>query len=498
MKDNNQLDELFRSKLGGFEQEPPAYIWSRIQEQQAGSKRRLFFFYLKGAGIAATILLAFLLGWQLQREPDQTIPILTEGAMHKTVVPDLTSAQHKPVEAAVEQSLDNEKHALPNQKNEVYGATINKTPVNIHERNSSERPLSREDEMIAVLKPASKSKENLTNSEIRKQETEQVHLLQLLNIQLDKSFSRQAQLAEMKKKMQDTSSFVLDPVELAVVAENARLVAQNNVEDQSGSWQLSAMVAPGYAVNQGSQSHNYESSMAYSASTEDLNLSGGITIEYKTHKRWSVQSGVYYNKLGQTSTNHVSNSEMSYDSPAPGVPTVGADLSSAYYSTAVKVTSGQMQMNTAAGVVEIDNLPANARLSNGFESLTTSDGILLTETDFEQRFEYIEIPLVFRYQLIDAVVDMQLLGGFNTSVLVANNAYARSEYGRERIGETRDMNAVNYSTSFGFGLGYGLSDKISIRVEPQLKYFLGSLNNNSEVDYKPYTIGIYTGLSYQF
>ena len=495
MKDNNQLDELFRSKLGGFEQEPPAYIWSRIQEQQAGSKRRLLFFYLKGAGIAATILLAFLLGWQLQHEPHKTTPVLTEGQMHKTEVPDLTNTQNQPVETEVEQSLSKETHAVPNPKNEVYAATINKAPVNIHERNSSESP---EDEVIAALELAKENKENLTNSEIRKQETEQFHLLQLLNIQLDKSFNRQAQLAEMKKEMQDTSSIALNPLELTVVAENARLVAQNNVEDQSGSWQLSAMVAPGYAVNQGSQSHNYESSMAYSASTEDLNLSGGITIEYKNHKRWSVQSGVYYNKLGQTSTNHASNSEMSYDSPAPGAPTVGADLSSAYYNTVVKVASGQMQMNTAAGVVEIDNLPTNARLSNSFESLTTSDGILLTETDFEQRFEYIEVPLIFRYQLIDAVIDMQLLGGFNASVLVANNAYARSEYGRERIGETRDMNSVNYSTSFGFGLGYGLSDKISIRVEPQLKYFLGSLNNNSEVDYKPYTIGIYTGLSYQF
>jgi hypothetical protein len=100
--------------------------------------------------------------------------------------------------------------------------------------------------------------------------------------------------------------------------------------------------------------------------------------------------------------------------------------------------------------------------------------------------------------LIDADFDLQLMGGFSTSVLVANNAYAKDLAGSERIGETRDMNTFNYGTNIGFGVGYGITNKISIRVEPQFKYFLGSLSNNSNINFKPYTIGVYTGLTYEF
>ena len=100
--------------------------------------------------------------------------------------------------------------------------------------------------------------------------------------------------------------------------------------------------------------------------------------------------------------------------------------------------------------------------------------------------------------MIDSKIDVNLLGGFSSNVLVSNNAYLENSLGRERIGETRDMNKVSYSTTFGVGFGYGISNRISMHLEPQVKYFLGSLNSNSELSFKPYTIGIYTGLSYKF
>jgi len=50
----------------------------------------------------------------------------------------------------------------------------------------------------------------------------------------------------------------------------------------------------------------------------------------------------------------------------------------------------------------------------------------------------------------------------------------------------------------GMGFKYGLSRRISLNVEPRIKYYLNSLNSNSSVTYKPYTIGVFTGLSYEF
>ncbi len=496
IKDNNQLDDLFRSKLNDFEQEPPAYVWSRIQEQQQRKKRRAVYFYLKGAGVAAAVLLAFLLGWQLQQQPGEVAPVLTDHLVQseeKTSEPKLsdstintnektpTTRENSSVQQPVEPVFDESGREKP--------ATEKPDPIESNSDNTIEFQFTANADASShegQLEPDS--------SENRKQEPIRLQLLRLLNLELDDSFKEQTQLADLRRKQRETTS-QLDMLEQKQMEENARLLAANRMDKQPAGWQLGAMLTPGVSVSQSSQNQEYASSMAIPDSKEKLQLGGGISVEYKTQKRWSVQSGVYYSKLGQTSSNQPFQPEGLSSDVVSGEP---LRSESAYFNTAVAVKSGEVLLNTAAGVVAIDQLPTNARLSNGFESLAAGDEILLTQTEFEQNFEYIEIPLILRYQLIDATFDLQLLGGLNTSILVGNNAYANSEYGNERIGETRDMNAVNYSTSFGFGIGYSISDKISLRVEPQLKYFLGSLNSNSSVNFKPYTIGVYTGLSYEF
>jgi len=495
IKDNKQLDDLFRSKLNDFEQEPPAYVWSRIQEQQAGKKRRMVYFYLKGAGVAAALLLAFLLGWQWQQPSGEMTPALTERQVPSTE--QMSRAESAGFQADANEQADavTELREAQSQNQLVLSENSNK------KTSESQLPISHnkghtDDFQLTANADASSHERQLEagSSENRKQETQQFQLLRLLHLELDDSFKEQTQLVDLRRKQHENNN-ELNVLEQKQIEENARLLAANRMDEQSAGWQLGAMLTPGVSVSQSSQSQAYSSSMAIPESKDKLQMGGGISVEYKTQKRWSIQSGVYYSKLEQTSSN------QSFLSGHANADFIGGEAirgEVAYFNTAVAVKSGEMLMNTAAGVVAIDRLPTNAVLSSGFESLAADDGILLTQTEFEQNFEYIEIPLILRYQLIDATFDLQLLGGFNTSVLVGNNAYANSQYGNERIGETRDMNAVNYSTSFGVGLGYGISDRISLRVEPQLKYFLGSLNSNANVNFKPYTIGIYTGLSYQF
>lgn len=494
IKDNNQLDDLFRSKLNDFEQEPPAYVWSRIREQQVGKKRRLVFFYLKGAGVAAAVLLAFLFGWQLQQQPKELAPVLTDHQVQsdeKTSLPESSDS-----------ATDTNEGRLPIQENaSAEQPAVLAFAEGGREKTEADQPEAIDSnnaikfQLIANADASShESQLETESSEDRNPETRQFQLLRLLHLELDDSFKERSQLADLRRKQRKTVS-ALNMLEQKQMEENARLLAANRMDKQPAGWQVGAMLTPGVSVSQSSQSQEYASSMAIPGSKDKLQMGGGISVEYKTQKRWSVQSGVYYSKLGQTSSNQAFRPEGLYSDVVSDGAMRGE---AAYFNTAVAVKSGEMLMNTAAGVVAIDQLPTNAKLSNGFESMAANDGILLTQTEFEQNFEYIEIPLILRYQLIDATFDLQVLGGLNTSVLVGNNAYANSQYGNERIGETRDMNAVNYSTSFGFGLGYGLSDKISLRVEPQLKYFLGSLNSNANVNFKPYTIGVYTGLSYQF
>lgn len=494
-KNNNQIDELFRSKLEHFEQEPPAYVWNRIREQQVGDKRRVLFRYLKGTGVAAAVLLAFFLGWQMQHRDGELAPVLSDRQVPASEQEINTTPGDSERETEPETGI-----AIPQEPAEpVYAQEVAKPNVPVDRETGGVE----KNELNSAATPAFVSgadlfaQENASATEALIRSTEDaksLRLLDLLKLELDDSFDQQTALVEMNKKQRENAS-ELNLLDQYRMQENARMLAMNQQAGEEQGWTLGAMLTPGMAVNQGSQSQSYSRNMTVANSKDHFQMGGGLAVEYKTKKRWSIQSGVYYSKLEQTSSNQVfqpagiSNDVVSGES-AKGDP--------AYFNTTVAVRAGEMLMNTAAGVISIDRLPTNAKLSNGFESFAASDGILLTETEFEQNFEYIEIPFLLRYQLIDAAFDLQVLGGFSTSVLVGNNAYANSQFGNERIGETRDMNRFNYSTTIGLGLGYGISNKISLRVEPQLRYFLGSLNSNPDVDFKPYTIGVGTGLSYRF
>ena len=91
-----------------------------------------------------------------------------------------------------------------------------------------------------------------------------------------------------------------------------------------------------------------------------------------------------------------------------------------------------------------------------------------------------------------------MLGGFSSNLLVGNETFMENSSGKSSAGKTKDMETLNYSGTLGVGLKYSLSKSIFLNVEPRIKYYLNSLNSNSEVSYKPYTIGVYTGLSYEF
>ena len=169
-----------------------------------------------------------------------------------------------------------------------------------------------------------------------------------------------------------------------------------------------------------------------------------------------------------------------------------------YYNNKVhREPTGQMVMNGSAGVIEIERLPSSVRVSASLES-TEKNQMLLTSDDFEQRFEYVEVPLFVRYKLVDKTWNMHMLGGFSANMLVGNEVFINDGDGRSYVGKTKDMSRMNYSTSIGFGMGYRLTDKIQLNIEPQLKYYLRSLSDNPDVHFKPYSIGVYTGVSYRF
>jgi hypothetical protein len=118
--------------------------------------------------------------------------------------------------------------------------------------------------------------------------------------------------------------------------------------------------------------------------------------------------------------------------------------------------------------------------------------------DLQQHAGYLEIPLIVRYRIIDHRVGLHVLGGVNTNVLMTNNASLVDNKTVVARGKTEGLNTFTFSSSLGLGMSYAISERFNVSVEPTMKFQLNSLNSENYYDARPYTVGIFTGLTYNF
>lgn len=466
MKKDKNLDELFRDKLLNYEQEPPAYLLESILDASSGARRKRRIIYWRVAGIAAAVLLAFVAGWQLsvRNIQDMTQPVVVSNQQSEEV-------GVKPEQTAV----------APNQSSEISLAQL--------ARNEGLKESGKSDEMTPVKSVASTtlvaesgkrfSGENDSFSILKPMK----RLSKLLE-RIDHSGNN---LQEGKLLAQvSREDWTIDQ---QIMEQNKQTMAAMSTEKNKGRWLIGAQVSPGYSVERSKHTQVYASNMVNASAESPVEVGGGVSVEYKPGKRWSVQSGIYYSGVEQSSGNssYLSNHEF-----------LTADRGAEYFNAPVNIASSRMMMNTTAGVIEFKNIPEGLVLGTAIEEKAMYSAVVVSDAEFIQNFDYIEIPLYLRYTLLDSKFGIEMLGGFSSNVLVGNETFMDSQYGKNLIGKTQDMQTLNYSGTLGVGFKYSLSRRLYLNLEPRVKYYLNSLNTNSEVTYKPYTIGVFTGLSYEF
>ncbi|HYQ59260.1 MAG TPA: outer membrane beta-barrel protein, partial [Draconibacterium sp.] len=166
----------------------------------------------------------------------------------------------------------------------------------------------------------------------------------------------------------------------------------------------------------------------------------------------------------------------------------------------VRTGSNGIAMNSTAGVINMKTPPSGANITASLESATGDAvaNVLYAEGEFSQVFEFVEVPLYLRYSLLDKKFGIEVLGGVNAGFVIGNNAYLDNDYGVQNIGSTADISTLNFSGTLGVGVNYELGKHFSFALEPRLNYYLNSINSNPDVDYRPYRIGVYTGVYYEF
>lgn len=473
MRKDKNLDELFRDKLLNYEQEPPAYILDNVLAGVAGARRKRKIVFWRMAGVAAALLLAFVAGWQFSMNEGKEIkqpmiasqPMIAEPAVEtkEAAMVAQNNGDKIPSESGIASlASDNKSKEIGNT---TTGSIVGRTAMR------QETALSGATDESTLLKPLK-------------------GLYRLLKF--DTESDNSLQISKLNRVAAESARKSIDQ---QIMEQNQQLILSQNESEKKGRWLVGAQVSPEYNVSRSSHSQVYASNMI-SASSNPVDLGGGISVEFKKGKRWSLQSGVYYSGMGQSSGNSsYSNRNMSASKD------LSSNLGQEYFNAAVNIDSksSKMMMNSTAGVIEFSGVPAGIVLGTNLEEKAlVSSAVVVSDTRFIQNFEYIEIPLYLRYTLIDSRFDVDMLGGISSNMLVGNQTFMESNAGKSLIGSTKDMEAMNYSGTLGIGLKYGLSKRIYLNVEPRVKYYLNSLNSNSSVTYKPYTIGVFTGLSYEF
>lgn len=452
---DDRWDELLRNKLEPYSAAPPDRVWQGIRAKMPPEKTSGKVVYLRWVLAAAAVVLALITGVLLIDNSVETQPGMADQNKTVPVTPEYVNPGSEPRIAEAVQV----------------------------------QPLAEQDETVAVsLSPAARG----IAARVAPVETPRIQgempFIQSIRSLLSVGPANNAPGRQLQHIVQADHLSESDRMIIAANADSREV----NVSDQDQGWKVGLHLSPGYSSHTASYDDAYARSMTYSGDRDQTNLGGGFSVQYKTNSRWRVESGVYYSKTGGSSGNSFQvNAGRADYAAAPS----GAEK---YFNTGVSLQQGQLAMNSMAGVIKFSHTPSNTEMIAMPETLFGMTTAMLTPGEFSQEFDFVEIPLYARFLVLDSQFDVELIGGLSTNFTVGNHVYMESNSGRERVGSTQDISAVNFSGTAGVGIIYALGKNISVSMEPRINYYLNSLNHSGNVNFRPWRAGIFTGLSYEF
>ena len=242
-----------------------------------------------------------------------------------------------------------------------------------------------------------------------------------------------------------------------------------------GKWSVGPSVAPVYynASGNGSPIH---SDFVSNTKSGNLNLSYGLTVGYDLGKKLKIRSGVHKVNYGYDTNDVVFSSSLRA-------------------STSDKFANIDYSQNSETIVVQSKKSAANTILSSKEIAMGATPAL---DGKMVQQLGYIEVPLELNYALVERKFGLDLIGGVSSLFLVDNSVLLESnEHLITEMGEANNVNSLNFSANFGMGLNYRFATRFQINVEPIFKYQLNTFSNTSG-NFRPYSIGVYSGIRYKF
>lgn len=426
---SNHIDDLFKKALLNQESQPPAHLWEKIEKQLDKRRRIVAGWWLRGVSAAAVVAVIFSV-WQLKNQDsiDQManytpINMPAQMPVDTVITPVETPAKDNIVLAFAQTP------SIAKVTEKAIVSPVDADPARIRE-------------MVASGIPTIFPQQSLKIKTIR------YNFIPLTSKEALKNNE------EYQVLLKNESSAKEDGEKIKIA--------------------LSGHFTPTYSS--GNYSSSVKNARGYSYSDNQmegiLNAGGGLKLSINTSKRLSFQTGVFYSRMGQQTTENT-----------------GGPRTAAF----------SIDDHTPRFATPLGNIKTQKR-AIAYRSAEASvlNSIANTDETLEQTFGTVEVPLYVRYKLNDNKIQFSVIGGFSGNIVVNNKVYLKTGNDKELLGSTEDIRNFNMSTDWGLGVEYPVSSKIKVMIEPGFKYYLQSLSRNDNIDFKPYMFTFSTGIGIEF
>ncbi len=504
-----KIDNLFLAKLKDFGEVPDEKVWKAIVTSldQKKKTRRVIPIWWRLGGVAALLAIVFYLTDPLSDTEGDTIitdtpqveendgtlrdsfevpetadekvatsPENTEsGTKEDQQTPSLNTSPQDTGENAQLAGTDKGTNEKETQVANVKGSARNKTTQiaatdTQKDISKNQVPVDRDKNVVAMTEGRTKNDPDSVGENTPVEEKGKDGLPVESNL---KNPSRTEGIAEAQGQKEENTAEEANKksiFEAIAEQEEETLVTEN----KGGKWSVGPNVAPVFfdSFGEGSPIH---SSFASNSKSGNLNLSYGLSVSYELSKKLSVRTGVHRVDYGYDTD------EILFSSSIDG--STNDIIDNINYAQASR---NLVVQSKADG--NLDFASANLEFAADVPSV---DGRMV------QEFGYLEVPLELNYALVDKKVGVNIVGGVSSLFLVDNSITLVGNGLSTEVGEANNLNSVNFSTNIGFGINYKFNPKVQLNVEPVFKYQLNTFSETAG-SFRPFSIGVYSGLNFKF
>jgi hypothetical protein len=448
MGTKKDIGKLLNEQLSGFSKAPHDKVWANIEAELKKSKRRIFPFWLifLGAGLlilSTASIIVYNNYVSTQQEQLDTDSINNTTIDQKMANPTLETKTNKLVtpqnDSIVNRSIvstNDANQTLKISKKQNSGSTSTSTANKLS--NSKGNPNNN-------FKNNNNSKKALKDSKNTFSEYSQ----KLNNI----LFLQGYPIVFLKTAIDTNIQLQSEPI---IPIEKNKHKKTKPKEDHN-TFLLKAYIGPNY-FNSLEKGSSIDEDLISNRKTAAINISYGAAIVYEFSPRSRISFGIARSNLSYTTKN--------------------ADATN---------SNGQLIKSYGFYRLSINSSP---------EEISASLGALST-IDLKQNIGLWEVPIEYSYKIIGRKLNLKTYGGVSFISLSENSITAVSSNGNSlNIGKATNLSKLSASLNFGTGLGYKLSDKLELFMEPTFKYHINLFDHSD--NFKPYGLSARVGLLYRF